>query len=884
MNSLILSLTLGAALAQAQPQFHDLHYRNFGPWRAGAWLSDIAAPETTDPAYQYTFYVAARHGGVWKTTNNGTTFRPIFDAYGTGSIGAIEVAPSNPDVVWVGTGEASNARSAHAGNGIWKSSDGGETFACMGLEDSHHIARVVIHPTDENIVYVAVMGHLFSPNAQRGVFRTTDGGQTWERVLFISDKVGVIDLAVNRDDPNVLYAATYDKERLPWHYEAGGPGSGIYRTNDGGDTWIRLAGGLPSGNIGRIGLDVHRADPYILYAVVENLNERALTPEEQKKRAAEKFDPMKDPYFDYLVGGEVYRSSDGGETWAKRNAASDNVSSKAAYSFNQIGVDPVNPDNLFINSVNMVTSHDGGATWHDLAYPPEHRFVNMFGDVRCFWIDPADARHMLIGSDGGLYATYDAGKTTDHLYNLPLGEVYRVAVDGADPYHIYAGLQDHESWRAPVNSWSGRVGVEDWCISGLWDGMYTAIDTETGRYAYFTSQFGMQHRLNMETGTRENISPKAAKGEPPIRHCWVTPIALSPHNAAIVYTGGQRLYRSLNRGDQWQAISPDLTTNDAKKIAGRGHMMYCTITSVGESPLEPGVIWVGTDDGRVHVTANHGADWTECTSALAKAGAPKAHWVDRVVASVHAPKRAYAVKTGYRSDDFKPYLFITDDLGKHWRPLSQGLPQAPVNTVVESRRHPDLLFAATDAGVVVSWNRGESWSPFEGNMPPAPVKDLVIQPTHGDLVAATYGRGVWIADVWPLERLTAEIQSQGVALLPVEPQPRRNHSDQSSWGNYELLGDRHVYTPNAPSGVTIYYWVGVNGSAPSTLVIQDSQGEEVKRFEELKGEPGVHGVLWKTERYEAGAYTAVLEAGEEVARQPIHVLPAPKWPLGNQAR
>jgi len=884
MKRLTLSLVLVATLVQAQLPFHDLHYRNFGPWRAGAWISDIAVPETDDAAHRYTFYVAARHGGVWKTENNGTTFRPIFDDYGCNSIGAVEVAPSNPNLIWVGTGEASNARSAHAGNGIWKSTDGGATFSCMGLEDSHHIARILIHPHNENIVYAAVMGHLFTPNAQRGVFRSLDGGKSWRRVLFINDQIGVIDLTMNRENPHILYAAAYDKRRLPWHFEAGGPESGIYRSEDGGESWSRLSNGLPAGNIGRIGLDVHRADPSIVYAVVENLNERSLTPEEEKKRAAQTFDPMKDPYYDYLVGGEVYRSTDGGESWSKRNAPGDNVSSKAAYSFNQIGVDPVDPNNLFINSVNMYSSHDGGATWHDLSYPPAHRFVNMFGDVRCFWIDPKDPRHMLVGSDGGLYASYDGGRTTDHHANLPLGEVYRVAVDNATPYHIYAGLQDHEVWRAPVNGWSGRVGVEDWCITGLWDGMYTVIDHETGRYAYFTSQFGMQHRLDMETGTRVNISPQAAPGEAPVRHCWVTPIALSPHNAAIVYTGGQRLYRSLDRGNRWQPISPDLTRNDTEKIAGRGHMMYCTITTISESPITPGVIWAGTDDGRVHVTRDHGATWTECTKALSRAGAPKTHWVDRVVASSHVDGRAYVVKSGYRHDDFTPYLLVTEDDGQHWRMITEALPEAPVNVVAESRLCDDLLFAGTDDGVYASFDAGASWAPFKANMPPAPVKDLLIHPATGDLVVATYGRGVWIADVWPLAHLTRELQAREMALLPVKEACQKNYSDQSGWGNYELMGDRHVFTTNASSGVRIYYWVGRENSTDFTITIKDGEDEELKYFDALSVTPGLHSVFWETARYAPGQYRAVLEEGGVQRTTGITLMASPVWPVGNQAR
>lgn len=886
MKKLMLSVLLFAALSRVSAQRVPFtpEYRNFGPWRAGAWISDIAVPESNDPRYRYIYYVAARHGGVWKTENNGTTFRPIFDAYGCNSIGAVEVSPSDPEIVWVGTGEASNARSTHAGTGIWKSTNGGETFALSGLADSHHIPRIVTHPENSGIVYAAVMGHLFSRNEQRGVFRTRDGGRTWKKVLFLSDSVGVIDLVMNRDNPDILYAAAYDKKRLPWHYEAGGPESGIYRTEDGGDTWKRLGGGLPSGNIGRIGLDLFRANPNIVYAVIENLNPRPLTPEEEKARAEAAFDPMKDPYFDYLTGGEVYCSGDGGNTWSKRNRDGDNVSSKAAYSFNQIGVDPKNSDNLFINSVAMYTSHDGGRTWHDLTWPPHHRFTAMFGDVRTFWIDPADPRHMLIGSDGGLYATWDAGKTTDHYYNLPLGEVYMVTADNAFPYHIYAGLQDHETWRAPVNSWSGQVGLEDWCITGLWDGMYTAVDHETGRYVYFSSQFGAQHRMDQETGTRVNIQPQPQEGEPPVRCCWTTPIVLSPHNAAIVYTGGQYLCRSLDRGDHWQKISGDLTSNDPVKIAGRGHMMYCTITTISESPLVPGVIWVGTDDGRVWLTRDHGALWTEFSGALADLGAPADRWVVRVAASSHVPGRAFVVKTGFRNDDFTPYLFVTDDYGTHWKKITAGLPQAPVNVVAEGVMNSRLLFAGTDAGIYVSYNQGEQWQPFRGNMPPVPVKDLTIQPRELDLIAASYGRGVWIADIWPLEHLPE--RQTGIILLPVEPKPVQPSSEQAEWGNYELSGDRQVFTPNEPGGLTLYYMIGTSDKKmrKCNVTILSGSNEETARFEDLDLSAGIHAVLWQARGASPGTYTVHLTHGKRTEEQKAVLLPAPVWPVGNQQR
>lgn len=845
----------------------NVRYRNIGPFRAGAWVSDIAVPERPAMAHLYTFYVATRSGGLWKTTNNGTTFEPLFDDQTVSSIGDVAVAPSNPETVWVGTGGADSARSAYYGDGVYKSTDGGATWQKMGLEDSHHIGRIVIHPTDPDLVYVAAMGHLFTPNEERGVFKTTDGGASWDKVLYVDENVGAIDLAMNRDDPDVLYAAMYEKYRYPWHFEEGGPESGIYKTTDAGATWTRLAGGLPTGAIGRIGIDVYRSNPEIVYAVVENANMRPPTEAEIEQDIDRGLEPR-----DRMIGGEVYRSEDAGATWTKKNSLEDNVGGKAAYSFNQIRVDPNNDQVVLVNSIALANSRDGGRTWSDIDWPPRRMFPRMFGDVRAMWIDPENSNRIILGTDGGVHISYDGGKTSDFLYNIPLGEVYAIGVDMEDPYNVYAGLQDHESWKGPSNSWSGEVSLEDWVTVGIQDGMYNQVDLSDDRWLYNTYQHGGHFRVDQELRRRVSIRPEAEEGEPPYRFTWVTPLHISPHNGQIIYTGGQKLMRSLNRGDTWQEISPDLTTNDPEKIAGRGNIQYCTITTISESPYTPGVIWVGTDDGRVWMTRNFGADWAEMTQAIAAVGGPAEYWVSRVHASPHAAGTAYVTKTGYRRDDFRPFVFKTTNFGASWTLVTNGLPERPVNVIFADRRNPEVLYLGNDAGVYVSAGSGDSWIPMRGNMPTVPVHDLVVHPREHDLVVGTYGRGIWITDVAWVAQVTPEIRDDlragGSYLFAIEPKARR---PLRSWGNYQLYGDRHITTPNERFGVLIYYYLGTVTSEPARLTIHDAHGNLIEALEG-GSDIGLNRVRWNLrddfdEIVPAGEYRVILEvAGMRLTR------------------
>ena len=490
------ALLLIAAGAFAQPSYTDLlneiPYRNLGPFRAGAWAIGVAVPTNPAIAHAHTFYAAVRTGGVWKTTDNGVTFENITDSEGINSVGAIAVAPSDANIVWVGTGDNSITRSAYYGNGIYKSADAGKTWKKMGLEDTQHFSRIVIDPANPDIVYAAALGHLFSVNAERGVFKSTDGGRTWTKSLFRNDHTGAVDLVMDPRNSKVLYAALYDGMRHPWHLDDGGPESGIYKTTDGGATWNKLSAGLPSGPLGRIGIDICRTHPDTIYAVVDNFN----TMNRPAGRGGRGGGPG-------AIGGQVYRTDDGGQSWRRTSAEGEDVSRKAGYSFNQIFVDPNDPERAFITGSNMISTRDGGKTWAGLGQYGRGDLVfrGTFGDFRSLWIDPLDSLHMIATSDGGVSISYDGGRTADHMFNIKAGEVYAIGVDNEQPYNLYAGLQDHENWKGPINGPSGRVGIEDWVTTGVGDGMYNVPDP-AGRWLYNTQEFGKMARVDMQEHTR----------------------------------------------------------------------------------------------------------------------------------------------------------------------------------------------------------------------------------------------------------------------------------------------------------------------------------------------------------------------------------------------
>jgi len=885
-----LALSLAAPFASLRAQqppaaddvLNALTFRNIGPFRTSAWITDIAVPETPARDHLYTIYAASRSGGLWKTSNNGVTWDVISDSVEVAAVGAVAVSPSNANIVWMGTGDQANARSSYSGKGVFKSTDAGKTWQLMGLPDSHHIARIVIHPKNPDVVYVAAMGHLFSRNDERGVFRTPDGGKTWQKVLFVNDAVGAIDLVMSRRSPTTLYAAMYEKHRTPWQLVLGGPGTGLYRTDDGGTKWQKVDGGLPGGTIGRIGLDINFRNPNILYAVVENVNARpegvpgaidactaaqagrgaagagrgaagaagatqgrgAAAAAGQAGRgatgagatgaagagggAAGAAQPGRGRGGATRVGNEVFRSDDGGKTWRKTHGDDIDVGGgKAPYSFNQIRMDPNNPDRVIINSDQMYVSEDGGKTWS--CSNTNGFFRGVFGDYRTMWWDPEDSNRILIGSDGGLNVSYDGGRTADYFLNMRIGEMYAIGVDMDDPYNVYGGMQDHDSWKGPSNGPSGRITLEHWTTVGPGDGMYNQVDPTNSRWVYNTREMGNHGRFDQLTGQRTVIAPPAPQGRPRGRYVWAAPIVLSPHNPQIVYAGADVLFRSLNRGDGWEQISEDVTTNDASKCGlNSGSVPYCAITTISESPVKPGVIWIGTDDGKVQLTQNHGAAWTDLTPALVTTGALADRYVSRVFASPHDASTAFVAKSGFRHDDFTPYLYRTTDLGKTWTSIGAGLPASPINVVVQDKKNANLLIVGNDVGVWVSIDAGKTWARLKANLPAVAVHDLTVHPREGDLVLGTYGRAIWVGDITPLQELTPEVLAKPVHLFDIEPRARYGFA---AIGNYNLYGDKYIEVPNEPEALSVNYFLRADGTGPARVTLTDGTGRTVRQLE-----------------------------------------------------
>lgn len=806
-----------------------LRFRNVGPFRQSAWVTEIAVPESPARDHLYTIYAATRSGGLWKTSNNGITWAPISDPAEVGAVGAVGIAPSNSNIVWMGTGANDIARSSYYGKGVFKSTDAGKSWTFAGLPDSHHIARIVIHPTNPDIVYIAAIGHLFSRNEERGVFRTMNGGKTWEKVLYVNDGVAAVDIVINRQSPSILYAAMYDKQRLPWQLIESGPASGIYRTDDGGTKWTKLEGGLPTGKIGRIGLDIYQKNPNILYALLENQNPKPGSEAREVSAVS--------PLAAGIIGNQLYRTDDGGKTW--RSVTEENVAGgKAPYSFNQIRINPHDDKTVIVTSDSMYISRDGGRTWSS------DFFRGVFGDFRSMWWDPQDEQRIMLGSDGGVNVSYDGGVTSDYHLNLGIGEVYAIGVDMDDPYNVYAGLQDHDSWKGPSNSKTGVITLEQWTTVGPGDGMYNQVDPTDSRWVYNTRELGNHGRYDQKTGVRTVIAPRRDATLPRLRYNWIAPLVLSPHDPQTLYAGAQVLFRSQDRGDTWHEISRDLTTNDPEKI-GR-NVPYATITTISESPVAAGTIWVGTDDGKVQVTRDAGGAWTDATPALVRAGAPVDRYVSRVFASPHEAGTAFISKSGFRNDDFRPFLYRTTDFGRTWTSIGRGLPDSPINVVVQDRRNADLLIVGNDLGVWVSIDAGANWSRLKANLPTVAVHDLTVHPRENDLVIGTYGRSIWIGDIRPLQEarpaMFAATSAGGPAAHVFDIEPRARYGF-GAIGNYNLYGNKYIEVPNEPDALVIQYWLREKSATPVKVTVADAGG---KVLSELTGpaEAGLNRVMW----------------------------------------
>jgi len=708
--------------------FKDLRWRQAGPAFQGGRIESITCPA----GYTSTIYVGVGSGNLWKSDNNGITWKPIFEDESTFAVGSVAVSESHPNIVWVGTGEVLMARSSYAGTGAFKSTDSGQTWQNMGFGDTYHIARVLIDPKDPDVVYVAAIGHNYSYNQQRGLFKTVDGGRTWKKILYVSEKVGCVEVVMDPQDNRTLYAVMWERDRKAWNNVEAGPGSGLYKSTDAGLNWELLNDGLPTGeHVGRIGIAIARSNPNVVYALVDN---HAQGPKENRR-----------------IGGQVYRSDNKGRTWRKVNA--DPLPTRIGYDFCLIRVSPDNEDQIYVLGSYLLTSNDAGKSYERNQgriinlRPHDSRVLHL--DHHDMWIDPLNSDRLILGTDGGLYMSYDRGKTWLRINNMPIAEVYAVEVDMADPYNIYIGTQDNAAIYGPSDYVLTDTDPEPWKHIYLdrWgggDSYFTLVDPADRNIVYYEHQFGDLRRKDLRDGSTRSIRPRVAKGEPPLRRNWMTPFVISHHNPFTLYYGAHKLFKSINRGDDWTCISPDLTTNPGPEK--QGDVPYGTITTISESPLKPGLIYIGTDDGNVQITRDDGTSWTKINDGLV------AKWVSRVVASEHEPGTVYVSLTGYREDDFEKYLYISKDFGETWEPIAGNLPCESINVIAEDHRDADILYVGTDLGVYTSLDRGKSWISLCNGLPTTPVHDLVVHPRENELVIGTHGRSVYILDVEKIKK------------------------------------------------------------------------------------------------------------------------------------
>jgi len=786
----------------------NLKWRAIGPSIMGGRIDDVAVVEGNAS----TFYIAAATGGVWKTTNAGTTFEPIFDDQSNTSIGDICIAPSDPNIVWVGTGEPNNRQSSSWGDGVYRSLDGGKTWQNMGLKDSKHIGRVVIDPHNPNIVYVAALGHLWGPNRERGVYKTIDGGKTWSQSLFVNEDTGVTDIAMDHQSPGTLYAAAYQRRRTPWGFNGGGPGSAIYKTIDGGASWTKLTKDLPEGITGRIGFDIYRADPSIVYAIIENAR-----------------------------AGGVFRSDDRGATWRKMS----DVNSRPMY-YSQIRIDPNNDQRIWQLAANMFTSDDGGKTW------VQNVVTRIHGDYHGLWINPANSNHMIAGSDGGIHQSYDRGRSWDFINTIPLGQFYEVSLDNQKPYMVYGGLQDNGSWAGPSGTLSTEgITNDEWFRTGGGDGFYSVVDVSDPSIIYVESQDGNVARLELKTGERRNIRPEQPAGEKPYRFDWNSPIVISPHNNRTIYFGGNRVFRSTDRGDTWTR-SEDLSKDQDREkfpIMGAlpdrnmlsrhdGVQTFGQVVTLAESQMKEGLLYAGTDDGNLQVSRDAGKTWKNITDKVP--GVPKNTYVSRVVPSRFSEGTVYVTFDGHRADDYNTYLFVSTDFGESWKSLKNDLPAGITCRVIrEHPRNQNLLFLGTEFGAFASLDRGGHWTRLKGNLPMVRVDDIQIHARDNDLVLGTHGRSVWVLDnITALEKMSDAVMSSDLAVFDAPAAVAFRISNRK--GN---TGHKWFSTPNPPYGAMIDYYLRNAAQGNVRITITDKNGKTVR---EMTGpaDAGVNRVEW----------------------------------------
>ena len=786
----------------------NIHFRNIGP----TIMSGRVVALEVNPKDPTKFYVAYASGGVWYTDNNGTSFRSISEDWPTQNIGEISMDWNNK-ILWVGTGENNSSRSSYSGIGILKTEPNGSNWVNVGLTDSHHIGKILINPTNKDHVIVGVTGHLYSKNKNRGVYVTKDGGSTWKKTLYIDDGTGIIDMAYTPNSFNIMYATAWEKDRKAWNLNEGGKSSAIYKSIDAGETWDNISkedSGFPVGvGVGRIGIAVF--DENIIYAVLDNQffrtinskeNDEGLSRDSFKNMSINEFNKISDKdlksflrsnrfpskytvekiksdiddkkispsdLYKYLVdanselfntpiiGAEVYRSNNGGKNWTKTHETFlDGVYNTYGYYFGKIHVDPSNSDKIYTYGVPIITSDDGGKSFYRIGKE------NVHADHHDLWINPNRPGHLINGNDGGVNITYDDGENWIKNNSTEVGQFYAINVDYDKPYNVYGGLQDNGVWKGPHNS----IENKRWNMNGKYpwemimggDGMEIQIDNRDSNTVYTGFQFGFYYRLELDSGKRKSIKPVHELGESPYRFNWQTPILLSPHNQDIVYFGTNHFHKSNDKGDSWELTSKDLT-NGGKK----GNVPYGTITTIAESPLVKDLLYVGSDDGLIHVSKNGGETWKNISKNL-----PQDMWVSKVYASSHNEKVIYASLNGYRWDNFSPYLYKSENYGKTWTSLSSNLPDSPINVVIEDNINQNILYVGNDHGVYVSLDSGTNWEPFSSGLTSAAVHDLVIQKDENHLLVGTHGRSIYLTEIEKIQGLSDEILKSSLYIYPLK--------------------------------------------------------------------------------------------------------------------
>jgi photosystem II stability/assembly factor-like uncharacterized protein len=841
-----------------------LKARSIGPAVMGGRVSDIAL----DPRDPYTFYVALGTGGLMKTADNGGTFQAVFEKEAVAAIGAVAVSPSDTKVVWVGSGEANDRNSSSWGNGVYLSTDSGATWTSVGLKDSKAIARIVVHPADAKTAWVAAAGDLWRPGGERGIYKTTDGGATWKAVLMApapyADRVGGGEVALDPADPNTLYAALYARRRTPWSFASGPEATdgkdlgGIFKSSDGGGTWRKLSNGLP-GATGRIGIDVYRKNPSIVYAVVQSHEGGSNDSDGVRSRR-----------------GGVFRSEDAGESWARVSPLN-----PRPFYFSQIRVDPQDDRRVYVLGFALHVSEDGGRSFR------EDRFEKVHPDNHAFAIDPEHPKHLVLGTDGGVYQSFNGGETWDHLNRIAAGQFYRIAADDSEPYRVCGGLQDNQTWVGPSRTRT-KDGIvnSDWIDLGGGDGFYCAFDAQDPDLVYAESQQGFIQRTNLRNGEIKSLRPQPQEGQPAFRFHWNSPLIASRHAKAVLYLAGNRVFKLTGKGEEWTLISPDLTARDPEKImaVGSGAESYGVVYTLVESPVKAGMLWAGTDDGKVWVTEDEGGHWTDLTQGLPAAA--KGEWMSRIEASAHDPKVAYLAVDAHRGGGNRPLAYRTSDGGKTWQDIASNLPaDGPVKVIREDPTNPSLLFAGTEFGLFASLDRGGRWTKL-GELPTVAVDDILVHRRDRDLVVATHGRSLYIVDdIRALQELTPEVLARDAHLFP----PRPASGFFLLPGSADWTGKVVFRGENPPEGALLTYSVKAYTGDPVKVTVSVAGGPPVANLTG-PGTPGLNRITWDLKPSKdvltdyggegqklvrSGDYTVTLTYGKVKQEQKLKVETAP---------